>query len=256
MVQSEQQSEVLSPTLRAIGLTNCRNSLFERLYNWVADKPGMVQLLDRQGRMHPQISKFASLQFYGDCLDIVPLPHQQASLHYLLYSREESVVATRRVAFFDVPSPSLADRQPKMNLAEAKKIVRLVTLLQSLHQRNNLPFSVSAQVGIIVPFRRQIAAVRHLLRQAGVADAQQVLIDTVERYQGSQKDIIIYGTTVSRRYELDLLSNIVETADGTLVDRKLNVAVTRARQQFFLVGSRRLLRQNPLYASLIQYLEA
>jgi superfamily I DNA and/or RNA helicase len=82
-----------------------------------------------------------------------------------------------------------------------------------------------------------------------------MLIDTVERYQGSQRDIIIYATTVSRPYELDLLSTLVRADDGTQVDRKLNVAVTRARLQFFLVGSRRLLMQSPLYAALIQYLE-
>ena len=255
VVQADEWSEVQSPALRAIGLTNCRNSLFERLYSQFSSlNPQLSTTLTRQGRMHPQISTFASRQFYGGHLDIVPLPHQQEALPYLLYAPDESVVATRRVAFFDVPSPSLAARQPKMNLAEAQQIVRLVTTLQSLHQRNHLPFSVSAQVGIIVPFRRQIAAVRHLLQQAEVEEAQQVLIDTVERYQGSQKDIIIYGTTVSRPYELDLLSNIVEM-DGIPVDRKLNVAVTRARRQFFLVGSRRLLMQNPLYAALIQYLE-
>lgn len=256
VVQTEQQSDVQSPQLRAIGLTNCRNSLFERLHRWVADRPDMVMTLDRQGRMHPQISCFASQQFYGGHLDIVPLPHQQADLPFILYARNEVVVATRRVAFFNVPSPSLDERQPKMNLAEARQIARLVVILQHLHQKNNLLFTPSAEVGIIVPFRRQITAVRQALQQAGVEDAQQMVIDTVERYQGSQKEIIIYGTTVSRPYELDLLSTLVESDDGTLVDRKLNVAVTRARRQFFLVGSRRLLLQNPLYAALIHYLEA
>lgn len=256
VVQTEQQSDVQSPQLRAIGLTNCRNSLFERLHRWVADRPDMVVTLDRQGRMHPQISSFASHQFYGDRLDIVPLPHQQADLPYILYARNEAVVATRRVAFFNVPSPSLDERQPKMNLAEARQIARLVVTLQHLHRKNNLPFTPSAEIGIIVPFRRQITAVRQAMEQAGVEDAQQMVIDTVERYQGSQKEIIIYGTTVSRPYELDLLSTLVESDDGTLVDRKLNVAVTRARRQFFLVGSRRLLLQNPLYAALIRFLEA
>jgi len=255
VVQSEQQSKVQSPQLRAIGLTNCRNSLFERLHRWVAGRADMVQTLDRQGRMHPQISGFASHQFYGGQLKAVPLPHQQQTLPYLLYTRDEAVVATRRVAFFDVPSPSLAQRQPKTNVAEAQTIARLVVQLVHLHHANNLPFDVARQVGIIVPFRRQIATLRTALRKAGIVAAGQMLIDTVERYQGSQKDIIIYGTTVSRPYELALLSAIVEADDGAAVDRRLNVAVTRARHQFFLVGSRRLLMQSPLYAALIRYLE-
>ncbi|MDO4994799.1 MAG: AAA domain-containing protein [Bacteroidales bacterium] len=258
VLQSAQQTEVQTPALRAIGLANCRNSLFQRLCQW-ATATGCTDLLcflNRQGRMHPCISTFASRQFYGGRLDIVPLPHQQADLPYLLYAPEERIVATRRVAFFDVPSPSLSERQPKMNEAEAQQVARIAQMLQHLHHENNLPFVPSRQVGIIVPFRRQIAAVRRALLQAGIDDASQMVIDTVERYQGSQRDIILYATTVSQPYELDLLSDIVKMDDGTSVDRKLNVAVTRARQQFFLVGSRRLLMQNPLYASLIHYLEA
>jgi hypothetical protein len=255
VVQSEQSSATVSERLQAIGLTNCRNSLFERLHRWVAHRTDMVHLLDHQGRMHPQIAQFASQQFYGGRLLPVPLPHQQQPLPYLLYTREEQWVATRRAGFVDVPSPSLAERQPKTNVAEAEAVARLVVTLRNLHQRNNLPFDAARQVGIIVPFRRQVTAVRRALQCAGISQAEQMLIDTVERYQGSQRDIIIYGTTVSRPYELDLLSTLVRADDGTQVDRKLNVAVTRARLQFFLVGSRRLLMQSPLYAALIQYLE-
>jgi hypothetical protein len=255
VVQSEQSSATVSERLQAIGLTNCRNSLFERLHRWVAHRTDMVHLLDHQGRMHPQIAQFASQQFYGGRLLPVPLPHQQQPLPYLLYTREEQWVATRRAGFVDVPSPSLAERQPKTNVAEAEAVARLVVTLRNLHQRNNLPFDAARQVGIIVPFRRQVTAVRRALQCAGISEAEQMLIDTVERYQGSQRDIIIYATTVSRPYELDLLSTLVRADDGTQVDRKLNVAVTRARLQFFLVGSRRLLMQSPLYAALIQYLE-
>ena len=78
-----------------------------------------------------------------------------------------------------------------------------------------------------------------------------MLIDTVERYQGSQKDIIIYGTTITRPYELEILSNLVEV-EGKTIDRKLNVAVTRARKQLFIVGNRPLLSRNPLYSQLIK----
>ena len=255
VVQSEQSSATVSERLQAIGLTNCRNSLFERLHRWVAHRTDMVHLLDHQGRMHPQIAQFASQQFYGGRLLPVPLPHQQQPLPYLLYTREEQWVATRRAGFVDVPSPSLAERQPKTNVAEAEAVARLVVTLRNLHQRNNLPFTAAHQVGIIVPFRRQVTAVRRALQCAGISEAEQMLIDTVERYQGSQRDIIIYATTVSRPYELDLLSTLVRADDGTQVDRKLNVAVTRARLQFFLVGSRRLLMQSPLYAALIQYME-
>ena len=124
-----------------------------------------------------------------------------------------------------------------------------------MSQKNGVAFVPSEHLGVIVPFRRQITTVRRTLHQFGVKDYERIMIDTVERYQGSQRDIILYGTTISKEYELDMLSNTVEIS-GTIVDRKLNVAVTRARKQLFVFGNRQLLVQNPLYDSLIRYCES
>ena len=85
-----------------------------------------------------------------------------------------------------------------------------------------------------------------------ITAVSQLAIDTVERYQGSQRDIIIYGTTITQHYELEILSNLT-TISSAVIDRKLNVAVTRARKQFFVLGNERLLRLNPIYESLIDY---
>ena len=79
----------------------------------------------------------------------------------------------------------------------------------------------------------------------------EITIDTVERYQGSQRDIIIYSTTISQRYQLDILS--VPVRDGELwIDRKLNVAITRAKKQFFLTGNYDLLIQNDIYRDFLE----
>ena len=254
VVQEEEETEVKSELLRNIGLKRTSDSLFQRLYRWVEHRPGFVQLLDHQGRMHTDIARFSSQAFYGGKILPVPLEHQEGALPSLSYTADDAFVATHRVGFIDVPLPSPAERQPKMNVAEAVCIASLVKSLQHLHESNHVTFIVSAEIGIIVPFRRQIAVVRNALYKAGVDGAAEVLIDTVERYQGSQKNIIIYGTTITRPYELDILSNLVDV-DGVCVDRKLNVAVTRARKQLFVVGNAALLQQNPLYRRLIAYIE-
>ena len=49
-------------------------------------------------------------------------------------------------------------------------------------------------------------------------------------------------------------SRLYVVPDGMPVDRKLNVAVTRARQQFFLVGNIPLLSLAPDYLQLVQYI--
>ena len=141
---------------------------------------------------------------------------------------------------------------PKANVLEARIIAQLVKGIVSLHEKNDMPFDTQRQLGVIVPFRRQIALVRVEIAKLLPDVAENLVIDTVERYQGSQRDIIIYGTTITQHYELDVLSNLTETASG-MVDRKLNVAITRARKQLFILGNEKLLRDNVLYAKLIDY---
>lgn len=258
VVQEEEQTSVVSERLRSIGLNNCADSMFERLHRFVdrhKDRcSGVVGLLNRQGRMHPDIASFASRHFYSDKLLAVPVKHQMGCLPYTEYTDSEKLVATCRMVFMDIPLPSIEERQPKSNIKEAEKICEIVKTLVVLSERNCVPFSPAKQIGIIVPFRRQITIVRRQLECEGIEDAQDILIDTVERFQGSQRDVIIYATTITQPYELDILSNIV-VVDGNIVDRKLNVAVTRAREQLFILGNRPLLMRNPIYRELIVYAE-
>ncbi|MDE6721111.1 MAG: AAA family ATPase [Bacteroidaceae bacterium] len=255
VVQNETKSAVSSPLLHSIGLTNCRNSLFERLYEQHRHFPDIVAMLDHQGRMHPAIADFVSHAFYGGNLFPVGLPHQQGVLSYRYYDEDnpiEQLIATHRIAFVNVPRPSLEERLPKANILEARIIAQLVNAIADLYERNALPFDPQRQLGIIVPFRRQIALVRSEIAKLRPDVAVGLVIDTVERYQGSQRDIIIYGTTITQLYELEILSNLSETASG-IVDRKLNVAITRARKQLFVLGNEKQLRNNALYAQLINY---
>ncbi|MCH5175590.1 MAG: ATP-dependent helicase [Prevotellaceae bacterium] len=255
VVQDEEKSAVTSPLLHSIGLTNCRNSLFERLYEQNRNNAEIVAMLDHQGRMHPAISDFVSETFYDSLLQTVGLPHQHEDLQYMNYDEEnatEMLVATSRCAFINVPRPLAEERLAKANLLEARMIAQLVKSVVELYSKNNMPFSASKNLGIIVPFRRQIALVRSEIELLCSDIANQLVIDTVERYQGSQRDVIIYGTTITQPYELDILSNVSETSSG-IVDRKLNVAITRARKQLFILGNEKLLSRNVLYGKLIDY---
>jgi len=252
VMQTADESEVSEPELREIGLTNCRNSLFERLLNLYGDDPSTVFHLTRQGRMHEQIETFPNEAFYEGRLQTVPMPHQQQSLPFAEYDHDdpyETLVATQRQRFIDVKKRTEAS--DKVNPDEAREIAQIAAAAYRLYEKNGLPFTPQS-VGVIVPYRHQIACVRRELAATGIAPLSAITIDTVERYQGSERDIIVYGFTVSRRYQLAFLTSNVFEERGQLIDRKLNVALTRAREQLFIIGDKSLLSIDPIFRRLVR----
>lgn len=253
VAQSEVESAIAedNAVLQNIGLTDLRYAVFERLYHNFSAEPEPIHWVDRlttQGRMHEHIGRFAANEFYEGRLDVACPECQCQSLSYTHCGEGfEAFIAQTRMGFVDV-APQDTGMSLKHNRAEAEAVASIVDHLHRLHQANDLPLEAGAQIGIIVPFRHQISMVRQCLSTLAWSGLDAITIDTVECYQGSQRDFIIFSTTVSTPYQLDILSE-----DHHGVDRKLNVALTRAKQQQFIVGQANLLRQKPVYARLIDY---
>lgn len=256
VLQSSSESQVRDKSLNAIGLTDCADSLFERFHRLQVQQGNThtVDMLHRQGRMHPTLCGFVNRVYYNNCLDIIPLPHQIQPLEFRSYLPDawSAFVATTRLGLVDV-RPARYGNNPKVNEWEAQAVARLIDTLHALFRQNNLPGTLARSIGVIVPFRGQISMIRSCLASLSIPDHEDIVIDTVERYQGSQRDIIIFSSTISRPYQTDTLSAPVYM-DGAWTDRKLNVALTRARKQFFLVGNASLLRRSPSYNSLLDYI--
>lgn len=256
VVQPTETSRVSDTELHAMGLTDCRRSLFERLHTLALHQGStdIIAMLRRQGRMHRDIGAFASRQYYGGQLDILPLPHQTGELGWKVGAEDSPLhiaLATRRLLCFDICNPEESGQ--KSNSLEARQTAQIVASFADLCCHNALAPNWEKRLGIIVPFRSQIQQLRNALTQLNVPEADTITIDTVERYQGSQRDIIIFSTVVGAPWQLPILSDPVDT-EGELVDRKLNVAITRARQQFILVGNLSLLDTCKPYHDLIHYI--
>ena len=187
----------------------------------------------------------------------VPLPHQEeTALQYPLPSEDavDDLLKQHRVLFFpcDSPSPADAPLSDKVNTAEAMLVA---DLLRRIHRQYGASFDAQKTVGVIVPYRNQIAMIRREIVKLGLPQLNTISIDTVERYQGSQRDVIIYSFTVRRPYQLDFLTANSFEEDGLTIDRKLNVAMTRARKQLLMTGCTPVLCQHPLFAELIRRYE-
>ena len=153
-----------------------------------------------------------------------------------------------RRLFFPSKNCRQAGVSEKVNTEEARIVAQL---LKTIHTLSGTSFDPSKTVGVIVPYRNQIAMIRQEINRLDIPSLIPISIDTVERYQGSQRDIIIYSFTVQNRYQLDFLTSNCFVEDGKVIDRKLNVALTRARKQLIITGNEAILHQNALFKDLI-----
>jgi hypothetical protein len=244
-------SRIADPTLRALGLSDLRLSLFERLYRAAAD-PRAVDMLCTQGRMHEEVADFPNRAFYGGRLRPVGLHHQQGDILPIGLPADADLadILTRRVAFLPtVPEASGMDFV-KYNRTEAALAARLALAIRRQYAATT-GFDADT-LGIITPYRSQIALIRRELEAADADVLRSVTVDTVERFQGSERDVIIYSFCVNSADQLALLANLTED-DGVVIDRKLNVVLTRARRQIYLLGVPSILRLNDIYARLLDH---
>ena len=236
VLQENEHSEIYAENLRAIGLHNLKDSLFERLYRYHLSDGNdcAVDMLDKQGRMHPEVAKFANETFYNGKLKPVGLPHQLETL-------DSPVVF--------IPSEiDLESTTGKTNRTEARLVAEYATSVWKEYQEN---FDENSTLGIITPYRSQIALIKKELERSGIDALQRISVDTVERYQGSERDVIIYSFCVNTIAQLKLLPNLTEE-NGVWIDRKLNVVLTRARRKLIIIGNPDLLRRDSIYARLLE----
>jgi DNA replication ATP-dependent helicase Dna2 len=106
-----------------------------------------------------------------------------------------------------------------------------------------------ASIGIITPYRAQIALIRKCMEVIPDKYSKLITVDTVERYQGGARDIIIISFCINRANQLDSLVSMSQEG----IDRKLNVALTRAKEQIILIGNKNLLSKSSGHRDLIDH---
>lgn len=259
--QQPAESLVQEPDLQSIHLTDCRLSLFERLiraYRQEGVNNAYSYMLTRQGRMHRDIAIFPNQAFYDGKLVPVPLPYQEEHTPSTVQSLHgiDALLTTRRVAFVTYPEPRKKTWQygdsDKVNLVEAKMIAATVYRIYLSYQGH---FDKDRTVGVIVPYRNQISTIRNEIDSYHIAELHDIMIDTVERYQGSQCENIIYGFTIQKYYQMGFLASnqYIDHVSGQVIDRKLNVAMTRAMKHLVMIGQAALLSENAVFSHLIDF---
>lgn len=246
VTQANKYTVVEDPELTKIHLKSLKNSLFSRLLTTcqVNGWDNAYGMLTRQGRMHHDICAYVSQEYYENRLQPYPGEQfsEQTSFSAASGNKYERALAKSRLIF--VP----AAREPKAKVSETE--ARIVAgFIKTVHKVYGENFSRES-VGVVTPYRSQIATIK---RSGSVEEAvmQQVDVDTVERFQGSERDVIIISLAVNHSKQMQFLESL--TDDGK-VDRKLNVALTRAKKQVVVVGCESVLRASSSYRNLLEYI--
>ena len=201
-----------------------QESLFERLIECYPDAGVM---LDRQYRMAQRIQAFPSRQFYGGQLRPAAgavAAQQLADLDGVSTEQLPSQLQ-ETVTFIDPDGTTEGNTNP----TEAQTVDETV--------RAYVDAGVApADIGVIAPYRAQVAEIQRLTPDA-------VAVDTVDRFQGSSKEVIIVSFVATGSLDSPIFEDY----------RRVNVALTRAKKALVLVGDAEALSTDDTYERMVDW---
>ncbi|MEP0987442.1 AAA domain-containing protein [Ekhidna sp.] len=218
----------LPPTIKSLKAAKdgLEHTLFAR---GLEAQPEGVVMLQTQYRMHPKIMGFSSQQFYKGKLKAAPS----------VLSRENRFDPAIR--FIDTAGAGYDERIKKETLStyNEEEAVFLIRLMQA----DNLK---GLKVGIIAPYKAQVEILNRLVNQS-VSLAQfreNIDINSVDAFQGQERDTIYISLVRSNpNGEIGFLKEY----------RRLNVAMTRAKEQLVLVGDSATLGSDYFFNKMLEY---
>lgn len=221
----------LPPTVLSQAAANLHyeKSLFVRMYN---QSKSRVHLLNVQFRMHPDIAKFPSEEFYHGEVTTGPTVKQMTTRPWHRH------VEFAPYRFFSVKGRETSGQLSSFfNDKEAHLILELYSTVTQLYPK------LSDKVGVISPYKRQIEYLRDIFRKKyGPSIFDWVDFNTVDGFQGQEKELIIVSCV-----RADETKGV-----GFLKDRRrLNVAITRAQCSLWVVGHANHLQQSPIWKRMI-----
>jgi hypothetical protein len=219
-------ASVSSPLSEGWGLGR---SLHERL---TIDLGRPQTMLDVQYRMRPEIAEFPSHQFYGGKLangENVRDTSYRLTLSAPVGKQSNGgnlLETTPPFCFFQINGKE--EQSFTGSYYNTEEAFALVALLQTIRQRchrgrgENPSWCSPDKIRVVTFYSAQVTTLRQILHQEGLAG---VLVATVDSSQGCEADLVI-------------LSFVRTTGAGFLRDdRRMNVALTRARHKLICLGN-------------------
>ncbi|KAE8257925.1 hypothetical protein A4X13_0g2035 [Tilletia indica] len=233
--QNQLPPTVLSGVAKKYGYAK---SLFVRMFE---NAPERVHLLSIQYRMHPQISSLPSATFYQSRLTDGPNMAAKTAQPW----HDDPLLGPFK--FFSCSGREVTGRAHSLrNREEVDIALAIYGRLRRLWGAD-----LDYRVGVISPYKDQVNALRSGFEYRYDRDiSNRVDFNTVDGFQGQEKDIIIFSCV--RSGDLGASGQV-----GFLRDpRRANVALTRAKSNLFIIGNAPYLRNDPVWGFIIWHAEA
>ena len=229
-------------------------TLMERI---VENQPEAVTLLKVQYRMNDDIMKFSSDWFYHGQVEsddsvkhrsVLDLEHpiQWIDGNEMLQQVNEELKDEEKLKI-DFTEQFIGENHGRINKAEAELV--LSTLNNYINKIGKERFLAERlDVGIISPYKVQTQYLRQQIRKREEFRPfrQVISVNTVDGFQGQERDIIIISLVRSNdNGQIGFLSDL----------RRMNVAMTRARMKLIIFGDKATLQHHTFYRKLIQYVD-
>jgi len=234
----------LAPVVR--GSYDDEETLFGSAFAHFAGRFGRLPLRESR-RMNDALVDYPRRTFYPGLVSMVPARRVAVSadavdlsdpVDALLWEAflrpEDSVVFATYSGF------TATARNP----FEARLAARLATLARAgLRDAAGAPFTADGfreqALAILSPHRAQNSAILHELAARGWAYGELPVVDTVERMQGNEREMIVVSYAVADREYAE------REAEFLLDPNRFNVAITRPRSKLVLLMSDEVLRALP-----------
>lgn len=230
----------LPPTVKSIAALKAGlgKTLMERI---VETHPEAVTLLKIQYRMNDDIMRFSSDYFYDGQVESAPEVRYRGILDLDIPMEWIDTSA------YEFKEEFVGESFGRINKDEAELTLNtLQHYFERIGKQRLLEERID--VGIISPYRAQVQYLRRLLMKKEFFKPfrRQISINTVDGFQGQERDIII----------ISLVRSNDEGQIGFLRDlRRMNVAITRARMKLIILGDKATLTQHPFYRKLWHYIK-
>ncbi|MFN8577485.1 MAG: AAA domain-containing protein [Candidatus Sericytochromatia bacterium] len=189
-------------------------------------------LLDTQYRMNENIMNFSNKELYNSKL----IAHDSVKTH-LLFNDDKAIlfIDTAGCGFNEILNPKT---KSYYNPEEINILINHLNLY--------LPqIEETVSIGIISPYKEQVNEIEKAIDKNNYPNAK-IFIDTVDGFQGQEKDIIYISLVRSNENsEIGFLSDI----------RRMNVAMTRARKKLIIIGDSATISENKFYSNFLEYID-